>query len=232
MRHSTVAALLASLLLMPSAAMACRNPHEPSDLRDDPADAILLATIRKVEPKADKWSRWAATASVDAQLWGRAGEREISFADEAPGSCEQIGQPRPGKYYVLYLRRHEGWTSVRAMPFWWAWKSGDPRLAKLLKLFPLGPVRAPTEAEMKLVEPAEARVEWPGGKRDDYTRIYSRASAGLVSVAFFRSRTPQRFMLDHSEEFPTRASCGCQLYQQVIDLYDLEKAGKLPPFNP
>ena len=235
MRHSTVAALAPLLLFLPSATMACRHPPEPQDLGDDPADAIVLATIKDVRATTGKqWSSWAATATVTEPLWGRIPESEIELTDEGPGSCQIIGKPRLGKYHVLYLRRHDRGTHVNAMPFWWAWRSGDARLAKLMKLFPLGPVREPTAEEARLLDLAEPRVKLPDAETSlaGYTRIYARSSAGSVRVAFFRSRTPQRLMLDYTEEMPTRQSCDCDLRSQHVELQDLWEAGKLPEFKP
>jgi hypothetical protein len=237
MKSTLLAALVGALLLAPSAAMACRS-YEPEDIKDEPADAIVLARIKDVQKTGEKnvfphWGpEWVATASVEAPIMGTVGEDEIIFSQRGPGECARISEPRIGKYYVLYLRKYDGKYYPQAMPYWWAWRSGDPRVAKLKQLLPLGPVRAPTDEEMKLVGPAEARVKWPSGKPDDFTRIYARASAKWVAVIFFHSRTPKRLMVDGSEEFPTRESCGCRLYQQTIDLDDLEKAGELPPFNP
>lgn len=235
MRHSTVAALIVLLLLVPSAAMACRHPPEPHELREHPADTIVLATIKEVRPRPDsEWSTWIATASVNAVLWGKADESEISFADEGPGSCQIVGKPRLGKYHVLYLQRHDRGTYVNAMPFWWAWRSGDPRLAKLLKLFPLGPVREPTADEARVLDLAEPRVKLPAGtaRLQDYTRIYTRTSPDSVRAILLRSRTPQRLMLDIDEERPTEKSCGCRVYEQFVDLGDLGEAGKLPEVEP
>ena len=221
--------LLGALALSPAAAIACRSPPEPDELKDSPADTILLVTIKDVRPTAEtRWSAWAATATVNDVLLGKSAEREIEIADQGPGSCQIIGKPRLGKYYVLYLHRHDRGTSVTAMPFWWAWRSGDPRVAGLRKLFPLGPVREPTHQERNLIHLAEQRTRLHG----DYTRVYARSSAGSLRVKFFRSKTPQLLMLDYTEEMPTRESCRCDLHEQSVDLQDLWEAGKLPEFKP
>jgi hypothetical protein len=222
-------AALTALAFAASPAMACRSPPEPHELKEQPADAILLTTAKDVRSTAEKrWSQWFATVSVDALIWGKSGEREIIVTDQGPGTCQIVGKPKPGKYYVLYLRRIDGRTYVEAMPFWWAWQSGDPRLAKLMKLFPLSNVREPTAQEANMIDLAEQRSRLLG----DYTRIYARTSAGSLRLNFFRSKTPQTLMVDYSEELPTAASCRCDLHEQHIELQDLWEAGKLPPFNP
>jgi hypothetical protein len=227
-------ALTASFLLAPTAIMACRNPPEPSALRAKEADAIVLTTITDVQPTGGKIIDWTAIATVTAQLWGKIAEREIPFEASSPGSCEGISKPRIGKFYVLYLRKHDGGFLVNPNSFWWAWQSGDPRLAKLRELFPLGNVRHPTVAEAIILDYAERRLKLPEvrGKLSDYTRIYARSSAGSARAVLLRSRTPQRLMVDYDEEMPTRESCSCRLYEQFVDLQDLWNAGKLPPFNP
>jgi hypothetical protein len=192
MRHAIVGALLGSLLFVPSEVLACRHPREPYDLKDDKADGIVLTTIKDVRLTTEmKWPRWVATASVNAVLCRKSGENEITFTDEGPGSCQLTGKPKLGKYYVLYLRQIDGRTFAEAMPFWWAWRSGDPRLAKLLKLMSIGNVREPTAEEASMLDLAEPRVRLPHESRslDRYTRIYSRDSARLVRALFFRSRT-------------------------------------------
>ena len=226
--------LLALFVLAPAEALACRGV-DPEDLKDDAADVIVLTTIKDVRKMPKKvwpdWGpEWVATASVEADLLGRTPEKNIEFSQEFPGSCERIGEPRIGKYYVLYLRRLAGKLYSRAMPYWWAKASGDPRVAKLKKLFPLGPVRAPTPDEERLLDFAEPRVRLPQGKGiENYTRIYARSSPGTVSFKYFPSRTPQRLMLDYTEEMPTRDSCRCALQDGFVDLQDLWTAGKLPP---
>lgn len=235
MRHSIVRAfLLSCTLLAPSEALACRNPPDPPEIKEEKADAIVLAVISDVQPTVGKWGKWVATASWRGKVLGEVSEREFQFEDNGPGSCYNYSKPKLGKHWVLFLRKNEGKYRVFPMPYWWANRSGDPRVRRLSKLMPLGPVRVPTADEARILDFAEPRVRLPdgGAQLEKYTRLYARSSAGTVRIRFFRSRTPQRFMLDYDEEMPNREACGCQLHEQFVDLEDLWQAGKLPPFNP
>ena len=236
MKYSLASALLAILLVAPSPALACRG-IDPEDLKDDEADAIVLTTIKDVRTTGanqtfPNWGpAWVATASVEASIWGNFPDKEINIPQLHPGDCYRMGQPDIGKYYVIYLRKTDGGYYPQAMPYWWVNRSGDPRAAKLKRIFPIGPVRAPTAEGARMLDLAEPRVRLPhaGAKLENYTRIYARSSAGTLRINFFRSRTPQRLMVDASEEMPTRESCRCQLHEQFVELDDLWKAGKLPP---
>ena len=239
MWQAFVGALLGLLILVPSEALACRGV-DPVDLKDEEADAIVLVTIKGVRQTGanqafPNWGPgWVATASVEAPILGSFAEQEIDFPQRGNGDCYQIGQPEIGRYYVLYLRKVEGGYYPLAMPYWWVNRSGDPRVARLKKLFPIGPVRAPTPDEARMLDLAEPRVRLPhkGDRLEDYTRIYARSSAGTLRINFFRSRTPQRLIVDSDEEMPSRESCRCQLHEQFVDMQDLWTAGKLPPFDP
>ena len=228
MKLAVAALLLVTAVLAPSEAMACRDPPDPPEIKEVKADAIVLAVVTKVEPTIDKWGRWGANASWRGNVLGEVGEREFRFEDQGPGSCYNWGPPKLGNHWVLFLAMHEGGYRVFPMPYWWAKKSGDPRVAGLRTLLPLGPVREPTFQEQRLIHLAEQRSRLLG----DYTRIYARSSAGSLRVKFFRSKTPQLLMVDLTEELPTPESCACELHEQYVELQDLWEAGKLPPFDP
>ena len=239
MKCALVVTVFGILTLAPSKVLACRG-LDPEDLNDDPADAIVLTTIQSVRKTGanqtfPNWApAWVATASVKAPLFGKFTENEVEYEERGPGDCYAMGVPRVETYWVIYLRKVKDQYYPQAVPYWWAHRSGDPRVANLRRFLPLGPVRAPTPEETRILDLAEPRVRLPNGqaKLENYTRLYARSSAGIVRVRFFRSRTPQRFMLDHDEEMPDRKDCRCQIHEQFVDLEDLWKAGKLPPFEP
>ena len=80
----------------------------------------------------------------------------------------------------------------------------------------------------------EPRLKLPTGISDlsRYTRVYARTSATTVTGLLLRSRTPQRLIVDSTEELPTEESCSCKLVGVTVDLDALWAAGLLPAFNP
>ena len=233
MKATAAAALLPALLLCaPMAARACRVPAAPSALQSVPADAVVLARVTSVEGNS---GRWHATARAWAVLSGALEGRDFSFSDGSHVICGGMYRPRPGRTVILYLQRAAGGMRVvDASAYWWARRSGDPRLARLNALLPLGPVRAPTRAEQGLIALAEPRITRPAGETDlsGYAIIFARSSAGSVRATRLRAARPRRLMVDDSEEMPTEAMCGCTLSEEIVDLDDLWRAGRLPPFDP
>jgi hypothetical protein len=146
-----------------------------------------------------------------------------------------MGEPTPGRYYVLYLDKSDhGFQLLNGFPYWFARRSEDVRLALLNDLLPLGAARQPTPEESRLIGLAEPRLATQTGISDlsGYTRIYARTSAGRVRAMIFRSQTPERLMVYDHEELPTKESCGCDPITASVDLQDLWDAGELPAFNP
>lgn len=239
MKVASAALLFTFLGLAWSApAVACRVPPRPAALRAIEADAIVL--VRVTDVKVDG-PAWRATGTSRGTLMGKAPARTFDFGslgsngEVVISSCDQSGPPKPGRYSVLYLRRTaQGLQVHRAYPYWWARASGDPRVAKLDRLLPLGAARAPKAEESRMLDLAEARIELPPGisRLSGYTRIYGRSSPGTVSGLLIRSRQPRRLIVDDPVELPTRDSCRCRPVALRIDLSDLLAAGRLPPFNP
>lgn len=231
-RYATFAAfLIAAFHLAPSAGSACRIPLRPEALRTVEADAIVLARVTSVEPTDDGWT---ATAEIRGNLVGSGPADSFTFSIGPVVSCYQMREPEPGRYYVLYLGRSEqGYQFRNGYPFWFARASEDPRLAALDELMPLGAARPPTRDESRLIDLAEPRAAAEAGISDlsGYTRIYARSSATLVRAMLFRSRTPERLVVEDHEELPTRESCDCDPISLTVNLQDLWEAGVLPPFN-
>jgi len=233
-KSASFAILLPALaLLAPAEAHACRIPTPPAALRDAEADAVVLARITSVDGAGQDWR---ATARAWALLSGAMAEPDIRFSSESHSAvCGTMSAPKPGGLWILYLQRSDDGMRVRdAASYWWARRSGDPRLGRLDTLLPLGAVREPTPTEARMLDLAEPRVALPAGETDlsRYTRIYARSSAGTLRALLLRAGPPRRLMVDYSEEFPTEASCRCTLVHQFVDLDDLWRAGRLPPFNP
>lgn len=232
MRNAVLAILpIALSVLAPTAAYACRVAPQPERLQREQADAIALVQIARV---GGDDAEWHAVAAVRGSLAGTMLEDEVEY--DRPliiSSCDNWPPPKPGKYYVLYLRNREGGVTVTGQyPYWWARRSGDPRLSRLDELLPLGAVRQPTPDEERLIALAEPRIKLPAGSEslDDYTKIFARTSASYVSVALLRSENPQRLMADEHESFPTEPSCKCELIEVAVSLEDFYREGKLPPF--
>ena len=229
-------ALMIVSLFASAEAQACRVPPRPEALRTIEADAIVLALVTEVEVDG---ANWRATAVSRGTLMGDAPHREFSFDSGPAGgmvvSCNQSWLPKLGRYGILYLRRYaDGLRVDQIHPYWWARASGDPRLARLDRLLPLGAAREPTAAEARLLDLAEPRVELPPGVTDlsRYTRVYLRAAPSTVTGVLLRSGRPRRLIVDTGGEMPTEASCGCPLIHVRVELADLWAAGQLPPFNP
>jgi hypothetical protein len=228
--------LLACGALAPGEASACRVPAPPATLRNLPADAIVLARITSVHwigPRRER--RWRATARAWALLSGAIDGPGFSFDSDSHIICGGAGTPRPGRPWIIYLQRSgDGMRVLDASAYWWSRRSGDPRVARLNELLPLGAVREPTRDEARMLDLAEPRVTLPTGQTDlsRYTRIYARSSAGTLQLLLLRAGPPRRLMVDYSEEFPTEASCRCTFVHQFVDLQDLWNAGRLPPFDP
>lgn len=228
--------LILSGLMAPAQALACRLPPRPSALLNIKADAIVLALIADVD---GDHAHWRATARSRGTLMGRAPQRVFSYASRPNSgevvinSCDQPWRPKRDRYWILYLRlTDEGLRVHRGYPYWWAKASLDPRLARLDRLLPLGAVRTPTADEDRLLDLAEPRIELPAGASDlsGYTRVYARTSASWLKGKIFRSRKPQRLMVDDTSELPSEKSCGCKLIDVFLQLDDLWRAGQLPPF--
>lgn len=230
---------IAMSLFAPAAAQACRIPPRPEALRSIEADAVVLVLItdRQVDG-----ANWRATAVLRGTLMGRVREREfrIDNGPAFPGvvitSCGGSWPPKLGRYGILYLQRGPGGQSVyQIYPYWWARASGDPRLARLDRLLPLGGAREPSADEERLLDLAEPRIALPPGVTDltTYTRVYARVAPGTVTgMLLLRSGPRRRLIVDGSEELPTEASCRCTLIRVTAELGDLWAAGQLPPFNP
>lgn len=237
MKRAKVAVVLAALILSgATAAEACRIRPRPEALRRIEADAIVLALVTGLEVRG---ASWRATAVSRGVLTGRVRQRRFDFDNGSPGdvvvTCNQPWQPKLDRYQILYLQRSAGGLRVvQAYPYWWARASGDPRLARLSLLLPLGAAREPSASETRLLDLAEARIERPPGVAalNRYTRVYARVSASAVTGMLVRSRTPRRLIVDGSEELPTEQSCGCALIPVRVELEDLWRAGRLPPFDP
>jgi hypothetical protein len=236
MKATGISILLAALgLFAPGEARACQVPTPPAALRAVPADAIVLARITSVDWIGARRERhWRATARAWTVLSGAIDGPDFSFDNETHFRCGGAGTPRPGGYWILYLQRTgDGMRILDASAYWWTRQSGDPRLAWLNTLLPLGAVREPTPDEARMLDLAEPRVRLPAGENDlsAFTRIYARSSAGTLRVRLLRTPTPRRLMADESEEMPTEEICGCTLIEQFVDLDDLWHAGRLPPFG-
>ena len=235
MRLVSSATLLLGLnVLATSPAMACRSGPEPAELREAEADAIILVRINGVQRVGPAPDSWEATASRQAAIFGSAGLGQFKVVSAGSASCEP-GMPKVGEDWVLYLKKaNDGFLVQEKWPFWWARASGDPRLRHLSNLMPLGSARKPTAEEEALLKLVEARVRLPNGTKNisNYTRVYSRDSAGIFTAKLLRSRTPQLLIADAHEMGPTRESCRCKLLAMHVDLSDLWNAGKLPPFKP
>lgn len=225
-------------LFVPIQAQACRVAPRPSALLNVDADAIVLALITRLE--VDRGS-WQATANSRGTLMGSVKQRVFSYGTELfpeetiTTSCDHNWRPKLDRYAVLYLRRTpEGMRVHRGYPYWWAKASGDPRLARLDHLLPLGAVREPTADEARLLNLAEPRIKLPAGAVDlsKYTRIYARASPSWVVGRLILSRKPQRLIVDNTADLPTEESCRCKLVEVFLQLDDLWRAGQLPPFTP
>jgi len=238
-KSASVAVLLIALNLFgPAEARACRVPPRPEALRNIEADAIVLALVTEHDVEG---VNWRATAVSRGTLMGEAPHREFSFGSgpafpgEVVVSCGGSWVPKRNRYGILYLRRYaDGLRVHRIYPYWWARASGDPRLARLDRLLPLGAAREPTAEEARLLDLAEPRIELPPGVTDlsRYTRVYERAAPSTVTGLLLRSATPRRLIVDSTGELPTEASCGCALIHVRVELADLWAAGQLPPFNP
>ncbi len=237
MKLTTNAVLLIGLGLFGAAdAQACRIPARPEALRSIEADAIALVLITDRQVAG---TSWRATGAYRGTLLGDVPHRKFSFdngpVNEVVSSCGQSWPPNLGRYGVVYLRRTaDGLRVAHVYPYWWARVSGDPRLARLDRLLPLGAAREATSDETRLLDHAEPRVKLPTGPLDltRYTRVYARASATNVIGMLLRSRRPQRLIVDGTQDLPTEESCGCKLIRVSVDLDDLWAAGLLPPFNP
>jgi hypothetical protein len=178
---------------------------------------------------------WHATASAWAVLSGAVDRRVFAFSNDSHVHCSGMMPPKPGRQVILYLRGSgREMRVVDASTYWWARRSGDPRLWRLNALLPLGAVREPTRDELRLIALTDPRVTLPRGETNlsHHTRIYTRAAAGWVVVTLVRSDSPRRLMTDTTEELPTEEICGCTLTSQTVDLDDLWNAGRLPPFEP
>jgi len=238
-KPASVAILLLALSLFGSAeAQACRIPPRPEALHSLEADAIALVLITDLQVDG---ASWRATAAYRGSLMGEVNQREFSvdngpaYPGEVVVTCGGSWPPKLGRYGVLYLRRTaDGLHPFRIYPYWWARASGDPRLAQLDRLLPLGAAREPTADEERLLALVEPRIELPPGVTDlsRYTRVYARAAPGTVTGLLLRSGRPRRLIVDGTEELPTEASCGCALIRVRVELDDLWAAGQLPPFNP
>jgi hypothetical protein len=230
---SCLAGLLVGGILFPSIASACRVPLRPAALRALKADAIVLVKI--IDAKSSGYD-WTATATVEGRLFGPHPKPNISFGNGGTvTSCGGMGAPKPDRFYVLYLQRTaEGLKYQSGYPFWFARTSGDPRLAKLNKLKPLGLAREPTTDEQQLIDLVEPRVLTKSGMATlfGYTQVYGRSSASWISVMLIRSRSSRRLIVDDPAEFPTVESCRCRPIELLIQADDLWAAGKLPPFDP
>lgn len=226
-------------LFAPAAAQACRIPMRPEALRGIEAEAVVLVLITDRQVDGENWR---ATAVSRGTLMGRVREREfrIDNGPVFPGvvvvSCRGSWPPKLGRYGILYLQRAPGGQRVyQIYPYWWARASGDPRLARLDRLLPLGGAREPTAEEERLLDLAEPRIALPPGVTDltRYTRVYARVAPGSVTgVLLLRSGPRRRLIVDDNSELPTEASCRCRLISVRAELDDLLAAGQLPPFNP
>ena len=237
MNPVSIAVLIIALGLFGAAdAQACRIPPRPEALRSLKADAIALVLITDRQVAG---TSWRATGAYRGTLLGDVPQRKFSFdngpAEEVIVSCGQSWPPKLGRYGVLYLQRTvDGLRVAHVYPYWWARASLDPRLARLDRLLPLGAARETTSEEARLLDLAEPRLKLPTGISDlsRYTRVYARTSATTVTGLLLRSRTPQRLIVDSTEELPTEESCGCKLVRVTVDLDALWAAGLLPAFNP
>lgn len=235
-RRTLLTAAAVTLALMPSAGWTRRVSEQPSALRHVRADAIVLVQVTEVTPrgKADVDS-WKATARIVARLSGEGPKGTYHLEGDGLSQPVPMDRPKRGGYYVVYLSRGAtGFDLVRGDPFWYARRSGDPRLSGLDRALPLGPVRSPTRKEEAMLDLIQPRVRDALHISDlsHFTQIYSRSGASTVGALVFRSKHPRRFMVDTSEEFPTEDSCRCRLTFGWIEVGDLWEAGRLPPFDP